>query len=122
MAKSSPVKSVKASKKSVNSLSQTHGALAPTFDLDEQLGIRGPYTVKNLKAYQTQLGEMGTADLQSHAHQIGVVPMDSRERLVNALERKFVEHTTSRVPVKQLPVKINPEMADWHKRYQAGTL
>lgn len=117
-----PVKTTKASKKSLNSISQTHGALAPTFDLDEQLGIRSPYTAKDLKAYQSELAEMGTADLQGHAHQIGVVPMDSRERLVTALERKFIEHKTSRMPIKPVPVKINPEMESWHKRYQAGTL
>lgn len=123
MAKTTKAATTKASKRgSLASLSQTHGALAPTIDMDAIFNIKSPYTAKSAQEYTAQLKEMGTADLQSHAHAIGIVPLDSRERLVAALERKFSEHKIQKIPVRQIPVQINPEMAEWHKSYQAGTL
>lgn len=116
-----PKKTAKASKKpSIDNLSQTHAALTPDIDMDKMFGITPLYSEKDLDEYSAKLKEMATVELQDHAHSKGVVPLDSRERLVAALERKFVEHKSQRLPQKSVPVKINPDMAEWHKKWSMG--
>ncbi len=127
MANKTP-KTIKASKKSFDNLHQAHGALQPAVDMDEMFGIRSPYVtetgkdIKKIEDYQEFLGEMSITDLQAHAHSMGVIPLDSKERLVNSLERKFVEYRTSKVPHTPIPVKINPKFAKFARDYHGGNL
>ena len=122
MAKSSTTKTPKAKKPSIASLNQTHAALSPDIDMDKLFGIKSLYEEKDIQEYSAAIGEMSTVELQDHAHSKGVVPLDSRERLVASLERKFIEHKSKTMPTKPIPVQINPKMEKWYKQWAGGSL
>jgi len=49
------------------------------------------YTVASLDEYKSQLANMNALDLQKHATDVGEIPRDNRESLINNLLKKFQE-------------------------------
>ena len=84
------------SKKSLKNLSQTHGkkeTFEPTM-LDQVWGETGltKYGTMDEKAYVNYLGEQSRSDLQMHASEVGIVPVDNRHRLEKTLLSEFRKH------------------------------
>jgi hypothetical protein len=94
-----PAKKPEARKKSLGSLSQTHGKqekFQPT-TLDQVWGESGntKYGTTDVNDYIRKLDGMNTTDLQTHAHVIGFVPVDDRVTLVKKLLGEFRKHISS---------------------------
>lgn len=102
----------------LNELTQTHGKVdkfQPT-TLDQILGDTGmsKYGTMDLEEYKRQLNTMNKVDLQAHATRIGLVPIDSRERLIKQLLREFNLYVGAyRYPSdkKQTTPEVSPEVA-----------
>jgi hypothetical protein len=83
-------------KKLADISSQIHGKIE-TFQpstLEQILGGSGTgkYGTLDEGEYQQQLNNMQKVDLQAHATQIGIIPIDDRERLVKRLLSEFRMH------------------------------
>jgi hypothetical protein len=83
-------------------------------------GIRDGYTADTLEEYRAEIDKMTLTDLHDHCHVVGVVPLDPRDKLVTALERKFVQAQMNQQPVRTIHVKTNPDMAGFMKKWWAG--
>jgi hypothetical protein len=90
-----------ASKKRVKleDLSQAHGKeekFRPT-TLDQVWGDTGhsKYSTLEESEYEDSLGEMNKSDLQTHATQVGIIPVDNRDMLTQRLVREFRNHVNS---------------------------
>jgi|GEM_PF-924300 len=89
-------KSTKGSKKGktlLGSLSQTHGKeekCQPT-TLDQIWGDKGStkYGTVDVNEYVRKLENMNTSDLQSHAHKMGLIPVDDRVTITKKLVYEF---------------------------------
>lgn len=67
----------------------------------------GLYRTLDLNEYQASLKEMQKADLQAHAIQVGIIPVDDRENLEKKLIKEFSRHVASyRRPV----IKSKPQI------------
>ena len=82
--------------KKLDSMSQTHGKeekFEPT-TLDQIWGDDGlaKYSTMEDSVYEQQLNDMDKADIQSHAAQVGVIPVDNTELLKQKLMREFYKH------------------------------
>lgn len=89
----------KSNKLTLDSLSQTTGKeekFRPT-SLEQILGVNGQSKFGTLdeEEYANKINNMPKSDLQAHATKIGIVPVDSRERLVKALLNQFRLHVAS---------------------------
>lgn len=117
-----PAKTVRGSRKKAASTHETHGALEPKKEMNmiKAFGIRDGYDVDTVEEYAAKIKEMTLTDLHDHAHTVGVVPLDPREKLIATLERKFVQSKMDQKPPKVIPVKTNPAMADFMKKWWAG--
>ena len=98
-------KAKKVAKKAVKNLSQTHGKEEKSFEpttLDQIWGDDGLSKYKTLdeEEYEKSLREMGKTDLQTHATQIGLIPVDNRETLMSRLVREFKRHVQKYRPPK----------------------
>jgi hypothetical protein len=83
-------------KKSLKSLSQTHGkeeGVEPT-TLDQIWGDSGMGKYKTIEKaeYEEGLDNMTKSDLQTHATKVGLIPVDNREILKGRLMREFTKH------------------------------
>lgn len=115
-------KTIKASRKpKIEELSQAHGALDPVATMRNAFGLKDVYDVSTLDAYKAQIRSFSTPDLHAHAHKIGLVPLDPKEKLFAALERKFSEVKGRAIPASVVPVKANPEFAEFHRQFMQGT-
>ena len=90
-----------ASKKRVKleDLNQAHGKeekFRPT-TLDQIWGDTGlsKYNTLEESEYEDSLGEMNKSDLQTHATQVGIIPIDNRDMLTQRLVREFRNHVNS---------------------------
>lgn len=108
-AKNKPSKKASAqnAKKSLGSLSQTHGKeekFQPT-TLDQIWGETGNtrYGTTDVNEYIRKLEEMNTTDLQTHAHIMGFVPLDDRVTLIKKLISEFKKHCSSFTKPTSLP-------------------
>lgn len=63
--------------------------LAQLIDRDDGLW---KYSTADFEEYKSQLDDMNTSDLRSHASKQGVLPVTSRERLVKRLLTEFTKH------------------------------
>jgi hypothetical protein len=118
-----PAKAVKASKKAPTH--ETHGALptpAKPVNMIKLFGIKDGYTVDTLEDYTVQLENMLESELHDHAHVVGVVPLDPRDKLTASLKRKFTETKMAQRPPRTGKIAVNPAMAKWHKEWFAGDL
>lgn len=117
-----PAKTARASHKKP-SAHQTHGALPPVrepMNMMKAFGIRDGYDVDTLEEYKAKLAKYTQTDLHEHAHAIGIVPLDARDKLTTALERKFVEAKLAQRPTRAIRVPTNPAMADFMRKFNAG--
>lgn len=113
----------KASNASAAPAHQSHGAIAPSpVNMEKMFGIKSVYAAQDIKSYKAQLAAYAVVDLHAHAHDVGVLPMDPKEKLILALERKFLEVQSRSLPVKFIPTTVTPEGQDFIKRFMAGTL
>ena len=103
-------KKATAKKKSVKNLSQTHGKeekFEPT-TLDQIWGDTGMSKYKTLdqEVYHKHLKSLNKTDLQRHAAEVGIIPIDNKENLQKRLLGEFVKHTASyRIPRVKPPMK-----------------
>lgn len=101
---------------------ETHGAVAPSpVNMSEMFGIKSQYTAKSIENYRKELTAYSTIDLHAHAHHVGVIPLDPREKLVAVLERKFLETQSKSLPIKFFPPKVSKEGEEFIRRFMAGT-
>jgi regulatory protein YycH of two-component signal transduction system YycFG len=95
-------------KKALDKMSQTHGMAEkeeyqPT-TLNQIFGDDGGWKYKTLETneYKHYLSGMNRSDLQSHAIEIGIIPIDNREQLTKRLVREFNRHVMAyKKPVKK---------------------
>jgi len=86
-------------------LNQVHGKeekFRPT-TLDQIWGDTGhsKYNTLEESEYEDSLGEMNKSDLQTHATQVGIIPVDNRDMLAQRLIREFRNHVNSfRAPLE----------------------
>lgn len=116
-------KAVRARKQ--NPAHQTHGALPPRpepMNMIKAFGIRDGYDVDTLDEYKGKLDKYTQTELHEHAHEIGIVPLDARDKLTKALHDKFVQAKLSQRPTRRIQVPINPKMEGFIKRFNAGEL
>ncbi len=101
-----------------------HGAQPPTkpVNMNELFGIKSVYTSRTIAEYRELLDTYTVTDLRAHAHHVGVIPLDPREKLVSVLERKFMETQSKALPLQVVPTKVNPAMAEFHRQFMAGTV
>jgi oligoribonuclease NrnB/cAMP/cGMP phosphodiesterase (DHH superfamily) len=99
----------KRKKKSLDEVSQTDGmsveetAFQPT-TLNQIFGDDGGWKYKTLDAgeYEHYLKGLNKSDLQSHAVEIGIIPIDNKEQLNKRLVREFNRHVAAyKKPVKK---------------------
>ena len=87
----------KASK--LDQMSQAHGKeenYQPT-TLDQIWGDdgMGKYKTLDKDEYEKQIRAMGKSELQMHATQVGLIPVDNRETLTARLVKEFRRHVSS---------------------------
>jgi hypothetical protein len=85
-----------ARKKKVNELKQAHGKeekFQPT-SLDQVWGDEGlgKYKTLDLEKYDNFLTGLTKTDIQKHAAEIGIVPIDNRDMLKRKLVGEFKKH------------------------------
>ena len=91
-------KTAKASKKTLKSLSQTHGKdeKYEATTLDQIWGDTGStkYGTTDVNEYVRKLDSMNTSDLQTHAHKIGLIPVDDRVTITRKLVYEFKRYVS----------------------------
>lgn len=107
-------------KTKLQSLEQTTGKeeqFQPT-TLEQILGVQGytKYGTMDEKEYADKINLMPKSDLQMHATKIGIVPIDSRDRLIKTLVNQFRLHVASfRHPTRpsngSVRQPVSPEVA-----------
>jgi hypothetical protein len=108
-------------KTKLEQMTQIHGKdqekFAPT-TLEQILGVNGQskFGTMDESEYTNRLNNMPKTDLQAHATQIGIVPIDNRDRLIKTLTTQFRLHVASfkrpTSPVNAQSAKpISPEVA-----------
>ncbi len=75
----------------------------------------GRYKTFDVDEYKDKLDNMAKTDLQAHATQIGLVPVDNRSMLTQRLVREFKKHINAFKPTginakKTDPSNISPEV------------
>ncbi len=89
-----------ARRKKINELEQVHGKdeakYRPT-TLDQVWGDEGlgKYKTMEVDKYENYLSGLTKTDLQKHAAEIGVVPIDNRDMLKRRLRGEFKKHVAS---------------------------
>lgn len=74
-----------------NSKHEATGELKPLTSIYELMGMAAhPYSTLDRGEYQKTLDNMNLADLQDHAIQLNIVPVDDRDRLTDKLVTAFV--------------------------------
>lgn len=102
---------------------QAHGAQAPTpINMEKAFGIKSVYTAQTIVDYRAQIVKYSVADLHAHAHDVGVLPMDPRDKLLLALERRFLEVQSKSLPIRYIPPTVTPEGQEFIRKFMAGTL
>lgn len=74
----------------LESLKQTHGALAAPLSIEELTGQTEVYAVSSLEEYHDQLMTMSEDEMREHAITAGVVPIDNRSLLIDRLETRYI--------------------------------
>tara|TARA_Y100000593_G_C4235968_1_gene299562 strand:- start:88 stop:465 length:378 start_codon:yes stop_codon:yes gene_type:complete len=115
-----PKKTTKASKKSLDKLSETHGKdeskPVPT-TLDQIWGDTGlwKYNTNDVDEYRSQVKTMTLADIREHARKIGLVPVGDRSSLEKKLIGEFQKHV-SKYNVTAAPKKEPLEISEESKK------
>ena len=120
-AKKAPKKTSKKASK-MQSMSQTHGKVEPfePTTLDQIWGDDGSskYKTINEDEYEVQIRSMNTTDLQMHATQVGLIPIQNRDLLQRRLLKEFKKHWASykkprsRKNITNLPQSVKDILAE----------
>lgn len=101
-----------AKRKKTEDMNQIHGKIEETehSTLDQIWGDTGlsRYKTLNEEVYKNYLSELNKTDLQTHASQVGIIPIDNTEMLAKRLIREFLKYVSiykkpAKQP-KQLPI------------------
>ena len=96
---SKTAKSSKKVKKPLQSLSQTHGKEEKfqATTLDQIWGDTGNtrYGTTDVNEYIRRLENMNTSDIQSHAHKMGLIPVDDRVTVTKKLVSEFKRYVSA---------------------------
>lgn len=98
------------------SLTQVHGKdeqFRPT-TLEQIWGDTGERKYRTLdeNEYLTWLNSVNKSDLQSHAAQIGIIPIDNRDLLVRKLLKEFRAHVASYTAPKAVNSATSKPVSD----------
>lgn len=120
-------KTTQASKKkpTIETVQQTHAALPPAPDVNmfKLFGINDGYQdVDNIDQYRAKVENMTITDLHDHAHLVGVVPLEPRDKLIASLDKKYRETKARQIQPRSYQAPINPKMADFHRHFCADSL
>lgn len=105
-------------KNKLSELSQTHGKVENKeyVTLDQIWGDNGLSKYKTLdeNEYTNYLNELNKTDLQAHASQVGLIPVDNRESLTKRLVKEFRKHVALyKAPQSnKSKVKLNKQASD----------
>ena len=104
-----------AKRKKIENMNQLHGKVE-NFEpstLDQIWGDTGlsKYNTLNEESYKTYLSELNKTDLQAHASQVGIIPIDNLEMLTKRLVKEFLKHVSIyKAPAKQpKPITLSKE-------------
>jgi len=88
---------------------QTHGKVENPITLDQIWGDTGitKYGTLNLEEYEKKINDFNKSDLQTHATQVGLIPVDNREILLARLLSEFKKHV-AHYNVSKLANQSNP--------------
>ena len=95
-----------AKQKKIKDMNQLHGKVE-NFEpstLDQVWGDTGlsKYNTLNEESYKLYLSELNKIDLQTHASQVGLIPIDNLEMLTKRLTKEFLKHVSIyKTPAKQ---------------------
>ena len=111
----------KRKKKSLDEVSQTDGmcvektSYQPT-TLNQIFGDDGGWKYKTLETseYEHYLNGLNKSDLQSHAVEIGIIPIDNKDQLNKRLIREFNRHVAAykKPPKKAVNRNVSKEILD----------
>lgn len=114
----------KGSRKKIDSLAQTHGALAPApeVDMNKVFGLPKTYTEATVDEYRGKIKGMTTLDLHAHSVDVRVTPVDNRDKLERKLETRFIEARNASLPAKRMQIVTSqdPKVAADFKRFMQG--
>lgn len=103
-------------KKKLNQLKQTDGRVKPT-TLDQIWGDTGltKYKTLNVNEYEVYLDNLNMAEIQDHAREVGLMPIDSINRLKQTLIQEFKSYTAKYKPLPEAPdtndiTKFSPQV------------
>jgi len=95
-------------KKKIEQITGKEETLVPT-TLEQILGRTGSskYGTLDDQEYKSGLEVMNKADLQTHASEVGLVPIEDRNRLIKSLVNEFLAHAAKfqRTPQKKVNKK-----------------
>ncbi len=122
MPKSTPTKTAKASRNKAP-VHEAHGALPakPEMNINQMFGIRAKYA-DTLADYTKFLNGLQPSALTAHAYEVGIVPVDPRDKLIASLENKYQRERLNQRPHRQIRIPTNPATADFMKQWAAGKL
>lgn len=104
-------------KKKLSDIKQVDGKLDNNLtpnDLDEILGTTSKmYKTVDEEKYRSFLQEMNLADIQAHAIEVGLMPIDHRPTLVDRLLREFKKNTST---YKNFAAKNKDNLSDKQKK------
>lgn len=90
--------------------------------LDQLWGDTGlsKYGTNNFEEYRSYIKGLNRSDIQNHALQVGILPIDNYDILIARLEREFLRHINSYItPVENKP-KNNKAPKDVQKILSEG--
>lgn len=105
--------------KNLKDLSQANGQKERRVtNLDQFFGMGSftKYKTHDLEVYTNELNEMGLSQLQAHARDLGLMPIDHYDRLKKTLIEEFKSVTANFRPAPK--VKINNNIKEYPERTQ----
>ena len=105
-------------KKKLDNITQTD-AMADKYEpttLNQIFGDDGGWKYKTLDTdeYKNYLNALNKSDLQSHAVEIGIIPIDNKDQLMKRLVREFNRHTAAyKKPMKKsVNLEVSQDVLD----------
>jgi|TARA_B100001939_G_scaffold344627_2_gene359516 oligoribonuclease NrnB/cAMP/cGMP phosphodiesterase (DHH superfamily) len=105
-------------KKKLDNITQTD-AMADKFEpttLNQIFGDDGGWKYKTLDTdeYKNYLNGLNKSDLQSHAVEIGIIPIDNKDQLMKRLVREFNRHAAAyKKPAKKsVNLEVSQDILD----------
>ena len=99
----------------LESLKQTHGALAAPLTIEELTGQNEVYAVSSLEEYHDQLLAMSEDEMREHAVDAGIVPIDNRSILIDRLETRYINASRRAPPF--IANKISKKDQEFQRKF-----